>query len=256
VSTWQRVDIGRVLSVLGNRISPDDEELPDQVKSKLNAAIKECEQQRPGAAQEIPLFLDALIEAIQIEGIENDVLEPAEVAMMASMLRFSAITATSAIVQEQAKRVDYSAVRPIIAEVQAWLRKELDRNTRWYDGVEGVWTAPIVAGLAIELWFGVNREGELCLSVDVSSASRDRVKLAREQATAWCSDFLAARKIDFAVKKGKAVYGVVFAVLEGASFLHRSSEEMKEIAFAKARAVVAPLALELRRQRDKSSASA
>lgn len=235
------VDIGQVVGFLISGEVASEDSFSDRVRAKLELALKECEAQRPGSAQEIPLFLDALRSAIQIQSGVADEIDPEEAAMFLSMLRFSSITATSAAVQEQTRRSDYSQARPIISSLQRWLREQLDCGTRWWDGVEGVWTAPIIRALGFDVYFGVNREGALCISVDIATEDKSKIPRARENARNWCGGYLNKLGVPCSLKKGNAFYGVVYVSLEPDGFIRRSKEDMGKAVFAHAEQVFVPL---------------
>jgi len=247
VTTARGVDVATVLAHLGETESSTESALPDRARSKLDGALQECNLQKPGASSEIPLFLGAVKDAIQIQSGASGDVEPEEAAMFLSMLRFSSITATSAAIQEQTRRADLSAATPVIAGFQKWLREELECNTRWYDGVEGSWTAPIIRALGFDVYFGVNREGALCISVDLATEDRSKIQRARENARKWCGEFFESIGIAHVARKGNVSYGVVFAKLEPEGFAGRPGDEMKAIVRNHGERVVAPLVRHLQK---------
>lgn len=248
VTTERGVDVAAVLAHLGASEGSAESTLPDRVRSKLDSAVKECDQQRPGASSEIPLFLDAMRNAIQIQSGTSGDVEPEEAAMFLSMLRFSSITATSSTVQEQTRRSDLSAVTPVIAGIQKWLREELDCNTRWWVSVDGVWTAPIIRALGFDVYFGVNREGALCISVDLATEDKSKIPRVRDNARIWCGEFFDSIGVSYTAKKGNAAYGLVVATLEPEGFASRPANEMSSIARIHSTRVMVPLVKELQKR--------
>lgn len=251
VTSQRGADLVNIVDYLCGARDAAEGASPDRALAKLDAAMKECELLRPGSTTEVPLFFEAVKNAIQIQTGATDSIDPEEVAMFLSMLRFSSITATSAAVQEQTRRQDFSAVRPVIADVQKWLREKLGGSTRFYEGVEGVWVAPIIRGLGFEVYFGVNRDGALCISVDVTTEERLRQAKARENARNWCGAFFDQADIAYQVKKGNAHYGVVYACLESDGFCALAPEQMQALAMERVRKVLLPLVQHLMRRENR-----
>ncbi|MCC7256722.1 MAG: hypothetical protein IT467_12410 [Dokdonella sp.] len=247
VTTARGVDVAVVLSHLGETESSTESTLPDRVRSKLDSAVKECDLQKPGASSEIPLFLDAVRDAIQIQSGASGDVDPEEAAMFLSMLRFSSITATSSAVQEQTRRADLSGAVPVVGDLQKWLREKLDCHTRWWDGAEGVWTAPIIRALGFDVYFGVNREGALCISVDLATEDKSKIPRARENARKWCGEFFKSIGIPYSERKGNVSYGFVFAVLEPEGFSARPEVEMKAVLLDHGERVMVPLVRHLQK---------
>jgi len=241
VTTSRSVDVAQIIGFLTSSDPSSNAELSDRVRLKLDSALKDCEAQRPGAIQDIPQFLEALRSAIQIQSGASDEIETEEAAMFISMLRFSSITATSAAVQERTQRADLSTASPVIAAIQKQLRERLNCQTRWYDGVEGVWTAPIIRALGFDVYYGVSRDGALCLSVDIATGDRSKIPQARENARNWCGEFLKQIGVPCNMKKGNTYYGVVYAALEPEGFILRSKEVMEIAVLQHVDRVVVPL---------------
>lgn len=218
----------------------------DRTLAKLDSAVKECEGLRPGSSTEVPLFFEAIKSALQIQTGTADAIDPEEVAMFLSMLRFSSITATSAAVQEQTRRQDFSTIRPIVSDLQKQLRETLDCGTRFYEGVEGVWVAPIIRALGFDVYYGVNREGALCISIDLSTEDKLKQPRVRENARNWCGRFFDHAGIAYQTKKGNAYYGVVYARLEPDGFCALPPERIRALALEHANTVLVPLILHLK----------
>jgi hypothetical protein len=246
VTSQRGADLVNIVDYLCGARDGTEGASPDRALAKLDAAMKECELLRPGSTTEVTLFFDAVKNAIQVQTGATDSIDPEEVAMFLSMLRFSSITATSAALQEQTRRQDFSAVRPVISDLQKSLRQELDCLTRFYEGVEGVWVAPIVRSLGFDVYFGVNRDGALCISVDITTEDKLKQAKARENARTWCGRFFDQAGITYQVKKGNAHYGVVYACLESDGFCALAPEQMRTLAMEHARNVLVPLVQHLK----------
>ncbi len=253
IACWKGVDLLAAFDMLqsGKEISnPDAESRP--LVARLKAAVVECEAERPGASQDIPSFVRAVNRAIQIENGTSEGLDPEEIAMFISMLRFSSITATSAFTQEQSMRADLSVAHAAIAHIKDEVGKELGLRTTLYEGAEGVWAAPIIRDLGFLPWMGFDRDGALCLSVDISTYDKSKLQAARARAREWCCEFLSklVPPERLITKRMHATYGVVFAQLAPSGLAARSAEEIQILVQDQYDLVWLPLIRDLLRRRD------
>lgn len=246
VASWEHIDFQDLINLLQPATAPlitKSAEGSSRLEVRIEIAIRDCEQERTGAAQAIPWFFQALSRAIQIEGGDNECIEPNEIAMFISMLRFSSITATNVALSEQAGRADLSKVRPLLVTLRERLRKELQVSTTAYDGAMEAWIAPIIKGLGFHPWIGVDREGALMFSADIATEDQSKIQEARRRAIDWCVEGLEKLTLpgNVKTKRANADYGLVTAVLQAPSFSSRSVDEMAEIIEARVSDIYIPL---------------
>ena len=256
VSCWRGIDFSEVFRLLDSSTEASDSSAEGDSKrlsARLQSAVQECEAERPGATEAIPLFMASIERAIQIQHGKSDGIDPEETAMFISMLRFSSITATNAVTQEQSRRADLSVARPIITRMQKYIRDKLNLNTTFYDGPEGIWAAPIVAGLGFLPWLGIDRDGALCLSVDINTDDKNKIQIARERAREWCRSFLSTVLVpptELIVKRMNATFGVVFVQLVPSGLAALSAEEIERAVVDHCDRVLLPLTSNLLERRN------
>ena len=145
-----------------------------------------------------------------------------------SMLRFSAITATSGAVPEVRSRIDFAPATNVLRSVQKALRGFISQTS--VSEVGGTWVAPVIAGLGFQAWLGFDKRGALVISLDITSESAAVKHKARVNARTW-ADMFFSKLPEFAnrvqKKRTQASDGAVLIPLEPDGFASQPEEELR-----------------------------